>query len=160
MSTTESEAKPAAPAANVELVRKVYAKDLREKDRVTTVFKVAKKSKTTARSGKSFLVLTLVDRTGELDARVFDRVDEVEGAFAEGDYLLVEGGLISFHNKPQLVIEKLEKLDPEPIDPAEFTPAAGAGAGAGEGAGAGAAAGSSSAEDGRPPAAVRELVDR
>src|SRR3954467_11963767 len=134
-----SESKP------VELVRKVYARDLREKDKVQTVFKVAKKSRTTARSGKSFLVVGLLDRTGELDARVFDKVDELEGAFAEGDYLLVEGNVIAFHGKPQLVIEKLEKLDPEPIDPVEFTPAPGA-------AGAPPAPG----EDGRAPGAVRE----
>lgn len=139
-----SESKP------VELVRKVYARDLREKDRVQTVFKVAKKSRTSARSGKSFLVVTLVDRTGELDARVFEKVDELEPAFAEGDYLLVEGNMIAFHGKPQLVIEKLEKLDPEPIDPAEFTPPPAA-----QGAPAAAAG-----EDGRPPSAVRELVDR
>jgi 3'-5' exoribonuclease len=147
---TESEAKPAAP---VEMVRKVYAKDLRDKDKVQTVFKVAKKSRTTARSGKSFLVVGLVDRTGELDARVFDKVDDLEGAFAEGDYLLVEGNVIAFHGKPQLVIEKLEKLDPEPIDPAEFTPGPAAAASS-------AAPGSASGEDGRPPAAVRELVER
>jgi len=145
-----SESKP------VELVRKVYARDLREKDKVQTVFKVARKSKTTARSGKAFLVVSLVDRTGELDARVFDKVDELESVFAEGDYLLVEGGVIAFHGKPQLVIEKLEKLDPEPLDPAEFAapPAAAADKGAGG------APAPSGGEDGRPPAGVRELVDR
>jgi 3'-5' exoribonuclease len=148
----ESESKPAAtPAAPVELVRKVYAKDLREKDKVQTVFKVAKKSRTTARSGKSFLVVGLVDRTGELDARVFDKVDELEPTFAEGDYLLVEGNVIAFHGKPQLVIEKLEKLDPEPLDPAEFAPPP---------APLGTVPATPSAEDGRPPAGVRELVDR
>jgi 3'-5' exoribonuclease len=106
------------------MVRKVYVRDLREKDRVHTVFRVGKKARTQARNGKAFMVVTLVDRTGELDARIFERVDELEPAFAEGDYVLVQGGVISFHHKPQLVIEKLEKLDPEPIDPKEFTPAA------------------------------------
>src|SRR5678815_1623857 len=102
------------------------------------------KSRTTARSGKAFLVVTLVDRTGELDARVFDKVDEQEAAFAEGDFLLVEGNVIAFHGKPQLVIEKLEKLDPEPLDPAEF--AAPASAPAAPQGGSGPA--SSSSEDG------------
>ncbi len=152
MSQNDSESKPAAPAAPVELVRKIYAKDLREKDRVHTVFRVAKKSRTTARSGKSFLMVGLQDRTGELDARVFDKVDEVEGAFSEGDYLLVEGNVIAFHGKPQLVIDKLEKLDPEPIDPAEFTPAAPAAAASSPNAGPG--------EEGRPAPSARDLLDR
>jgi len=113
----------AAPRAPVEMVRKVYAKDVRDKDRLHTVFRVARKAKHVARSGKAFLIVGLEDKTGELDARVFDNVDAADALFAPGDYLLVEGGVISFHGKPQVVIERAEKLDPEPLDPAEFTPA-------------------------------------
>jgi 3'-5' exoribonuclease len=108
--------------ASLEQVRKVYAKDLREKDRVHTVFRVTQKSRVTARSGKVFLSAVLADKSGEVDARVFERADELDAAFASGDYLLVEGNVIAFHGKPQVVIEKLEKLDPEPLDPKEFEP--------------------------------------
>lgn len=104
------------------MVRKVYAKDLREKDQVHTVFKVTKKQKTQSRGGKTFLMVTLADKTGELEARVFDDVDAADGAFAAGDYVLVRGEIITFHGRAQLVIAKVERLDPEPIDPKEFTP--------------------------------------
>ena len=129
MSTPESDvASPSSPAPDSalppaedsETVRKVYAKDLREKERLRTVFKVTKKTRLTARSGKPFLTLALGDRTGEVDARVFDKVDELEGTFVLGDYVLLDGHVIAFHGKPQVVIERLERLDPEPIDPAEF----------------------------------------
>jgi 3'-5' exoribonuclease len=110
--------------ASVETVRKVYAKDLREKDQVNTVFRVTKKDRVTARSGKVFLSVVLVDKSGEIDARVFDKVDALEPAFSIGDYVLVRGSVIAFHGKSQVVIEALEKLDPEPLDPKEFEPPA------------------------------------
>ena len=115
---------PTTPSgdAPVETVRKVYAKDLREKDTVHTVFRVTQKSRVTARSGKVFLSLVLADKSGEVDARIFDKVEALEPAFASGDYVLVRGSVISFHGKSQLVIEALERLDPEPLDPKEFEP--------------------------------------
>ena len=125
--TTDHQADPtptSSDASSVETVRKVYAKDLREKDQVHTVFRVSQKSRVTARSGKMFLSLVLTDKSGEIDARVFDKVEALEPAFAAGDYVLVKGHAIAFHGKTQVVIEALEKLDPEPLDPKEFEPPA------------------------------------
>lgn len=104
----------------VETIRKVYVKDLREKQAIHTVFKVTKKSKQTGRSGRAYIVLTLGDRTGEVDGRVFENVDVLEQTFLEGDFVLVKGSVIGWQKKPQVVVEALERLDPEPIDPAEF----------------------------------------
>lgn len=122
--TTENETQAATstPEASVETVRKVYAVDLREKDRVNTVFRVTKKEKVNARSGKVFLSLSLADKSGTVDARVFDKVDVLEPAFQSGDYVLVQGSVIVFHGRTQVVVEAMERLDPEPLDPQEFEP--------------------------------------
>ena len=103
-----------------EVVRKVYVRDLRDKQPVHTVFKVTRKARATARSGKVFLVVGLGDRTGEVDARVFDRVDALEPAFEAGDLVLVRGHVTQFQGRPQILLEQVDRLDPEPIDPAEF----------------------------------------
>ena len=110
----------AATTAAEETVRKVYVRDLREKQPVFTVFRVTRKSRHNSRNGKSFLVLGFGDRTGEVDGRVFDGVDALENSFRQDDYVLVKGQVVSFHGKPQVIAESLERLDPEPIDPAEF----------------------------------------
>ncbi|WP_375760353.1 HD domain-containing protein [Corallococcus exercitus] len=123
--TTENESQAATsstPEASVETVRKVYAADLREKDRVNTVFRVTKKEKVNARSGKVFLSLSLADKSGTVDARVFDKVDALEPVFQSGDYVLVQGSVIVFHGRTQVVVEAVERLDPEPLDPKEFEP--------------------------------------
>ncbi len=114
----DSNAQP--PDESLEEVRKVYVKDLRDKQGVHTVFKVTRKVKQTGRSGKSYLVVGLGDRTGEVDARVFDKVEELDAAFIEGDYVLLRGSVTTWQKQPQIVIEAVERLDPEPIDPEEF----------------------------------------
>ena len=68
---------PSSPGPADEVVRKVYVRDLRDKQPVHTVFKVTRKARATSRSGKAFLVVGLGDRTGEVDARVFERVEQV-----------------------------------------------------------------------------------
>jgi 3'-5' exoribonuclease len=108
------------PPSADETVRKVYVRDLREKQPVFTVFRVTRKGRHTARNGKSFLVLGFGDKTGEVDGRVFEGIDAVENAFRVDDYVLVKGHVVSFHGKPQVIAESLERLDPEPIDATEF----------------------------------------
>ncbi|MBL8953563.1 MAG: hypothetical protein JNK82_22500 [Myxococcaceae bacterium] len=103
-------------------MRKVFAKDAKPGATLNTVFRVADKNRHTAKSGKVFLTMTLLDKSGRLDGRIFDNVDAAEAGFENGDYLLVSGKVALFHGKTQLVIEKLEKLDPGPMDEKEFTP--------------------------------------
>lgn len=120
--TNETNQNSTATETAEERVRKVYVRDVQSGQNLHTVFRASKKQKSTSRQGKPFLALTLVDKTGELEARVFDNVDAADTAFAPKDYLLVKGRVITFHNKPQLVIETLDRLDPTPMDEKEFTP--------------------------------------
>src|SRR5688572_6503477 len=106
------------------MVRKIYVRDLREGEKLTTVFRVTRKHRNTGRSGKPFVALSLADKTGEVDARIFDKIDENDAAFGAGDYVLIEGEVITFHGKRQVVIARVDRLDPEPMDPKEFTPPA------------------------------------
>jgi 3'-5' exoribonuclease len=117
---THSDVHSSEAAPGDEVVRKVYVRDLRDKQPVHTVFKVTRKTRTTARSGKVFLVVGLGDRTGEVDARVFDKVDAIEPTFQTGDLVLLRGHVTQFQGKPQILIEQVDRLDPEPIDPTEF----------------------------------------
>lgn len=117
MSQTETET---ANSPTDEQIRKSYAKDLKSGEAVHTVFKATRKEKAASRAGKPYLSLTLTDRTGEVDGRVFENVEAADGAFSTGDYLLLKGRVGSFHGKAQIVIDRLERLDPEPIDPKEF----------------------------------------
>src|SRR3954468_10451397 len=92
--TAPAENSNSPEVSSEEQIRKVYVRALKEKDNVYSVFRVGKKVKNTGRSGKSFLAVTLQDKTGEIDARVFDNVDAADAAFTDGDYLLVKASVI------------------------------------------------------------------
>jgi RecG-like helicase len=119
--TEEAKTNTEPTTEQVERVRKVFVRDLSLQQKVHTVFRVAKKSRHLARNGKAFLALSLVDKTGEIPGRIFDNVEAANAAFEENDYLLVKGTVIHFRGKPQLLIEQLERLAPEPMDAGEFT---------------------------------------
>ena len=97
-------------------------KDVKEGERVKAIFAVTRKAVPTAKSGKTYLAATLVDRTGEIEARSFDRVDEFSALFEEKDLVEVEGAIGSFQGKPQLRFESIVKVDPATagIDAADF----------------------------------------
>jgi RecG-like helicase len=120
-----SQTEPTDTNSSDERIRKIYVKSLKVGETVHTVFRAARKEKLHSRAGKPFLSLTLVDRTGEVDGRVFEAVEAADQAFSTDDYLLVKGKVGQFHGKTQIVVERLERLDPGPIDAAEFewTPA-------------------------------------
>ena len=104
-------------------MEKTWVKDVKEGERVKAIFAVARKAVPTAKSGKSYLAATLVDRTGEIEARSFDRVDEFSALFEEKDLVEVEGAIGSFQGKPQLRFESIVKVDPAAagIEAADFT---------------------------------------
>jgi 3'-5' exoribonuclease len=99
---------------------KIWVKDVKEGERAKSVFLVARKATPTAKSGKTYLAVTFQDRTGELEARAFDKVEELGASFEEKDYVEVEGAIGAFQGKPQLRIESVAKVDAATLDAAEF----------------------------------------
>lgn len=99
---------------------KTWVKDVKEGERLKAVFLVARKATPTAKSGKTYLAITLTDKTGELEARSFDKVEELAALFEEKDHVEAEGLVGTFQGKPQLRLETIAKLDPAGLDAAEF----------------------------------------
>src|SRR5512142_2654203 len=101
---------------------KIWVKDVKEGERLKSVFLVARKAIPTAKSGKTYLAITLQDRTGELEARAFDKVEELAPKFDEKDHVQIEGQVGLFQGRPQLRIETVDKVDLAAAggDPSEF----------------------------------------
>ncbi|HET6923134.1 MAG TPA: OB-fold nucleic acid binding domain-containing protein, partial [Anaeromyxobacteraceae bacterium] len=101
---------------------KIWVKDVKEGERLKSVFLVARKAIPTAKSGKTYLALTLQDKTGELEARAFERVEELAQGFEEKDCVEVEGQIGHFQGKPQLRLDSAAKADLAALggDAAEF----------------------------------------
>jgi 3'-5' exoribonuclease len=100
---------------------KIWVKDVKEGERLKSVFLVSRKAVPTAKSGKTYLSVTLQDKTGELEARAFEKVEELAPLFEEKAHVEVEGPVGSFQGKAQLKIETATAVgDAAQLDPAEF----------------------------------------
>jgi 3'-5' exoribonuclease len=92
-----------------------------EPDRVVEgVFAVRSKRRLRTKAGAPYLALELVDRSGRIEARVWNDVELLDGRFEEGDAVRVLGRAERFRDRLQLEIRTLEAAD---VDPASLTPA-------------------------------------
>jgi len=77
---------------------------------VTSTFVVVTKQIKPKKTGEPYLALTLGDRSGQLDAKMWDNVDDVLEAFEQDDFLKVKGLINKYKQRFQLTIHKLRKL--------------------------------------------------
>ena len=58
-----------------------FVKDLKEGEPVRDLFLVGNKALLTSNAGKPYLTLQLRDRTGQIEARVWDRAEDIGKRF-------------------------------------------------------------------------------
>src|SRR5215471_11674118 len=100
-----------------------YIKELEANQTITGVFLVTLKDVRQKKSGEPYLSLTLTDRTGELDAKMFDNAAEAIDTFDKDDYIRVKGLVQVFQNRPQLSVHKIQPVADVEVDVADFLPA-------------------------------------
>ncbi|HKI50592.1 MAG TPA: HD domain-containing protein [Geothermobacteraceae bacterium] len=105
-------------------MKKTFVAEIRERDQVESPFLVRDKITAMAKNGKPYLTLKLMDKSGELEGRVWDRVDELAARFERDDFVLVRGKASSYLGKMQLVVQELEKLDDQLVSLGDFLPVA------------------------------------
>jgi 3'-5' exoribonuclease len=89
---------------------------------VTSSFVVVSKQIKPKKSGEPYLALTLGDRSGQLEAKMWDNVEEVLNAFEQDDFLKIKGLINKYKNRFQLTIHKLRKLGDSEIDFSDYLP--------------------------------------
>ena len=101
---------------------KIFVNDIQERDWVESPFLVRDKIMAMAKNGKPYMTLKLVDRTGEVEGRVWDRVDEFNDCFDRDDFILIKGKASVYLGKMQLVIQDIERLPDSSVVLADFLP--------------------------------------
>lgn len=99
-------------------------RSLKDRENVDSLFLVKEKNVAVGKNGRPFMGLQLGDATGTIDARIWDRVDELSRGFEVGDVLKIKGLVQLFQNRKQLIIHRLERVDSTSIDFSEFIPQA------------------------------------
>jgi 3'-5' exoribonuclease len=98
-------------------------RDLKPNEVVTVVLLVHTKEIRQKRTGEPYLSMTLSDRSGELDAKMWDNVAEVMDTFDKDDFIKVKGLMQLYNNRPQFTVHKLRPLADHEVDFADFFPA-------------------------------------
>lgn len=99
-----------------------YAAQISESDNLKDVFLVKSKTLAVGKTGKSYLVLSLMDKTGDLEGRVWDNADAAAEKFDVDDFVKVGGTVSSYMGKLQLKISHVEKVKDSDVNISDFLP--------------------------------------
>jgi len=103
-------------------VKSPYVNELTPDTDVSAVFLVEYKEVRQKRSGEPYLILTLSDKTGDLDAKMWDNAASVADAFDRDDFVRVRGQVQIFQNKPQFTVHRLQRIPDHEIEIGDFLP--------------------------------------
>ena len=103
----------------------MFVSDIKDRSQVDSVFLVREKITAMAKNGKPYLTIKLMDKTGEVEGKVWDNVDQLSAAFAKDDFVAVRSKATVYLGKMQLVIGDLRRVRDEEIDLSDFLPEAG-----------------------------------
>lgn len=107
-------------------MKEIFASDLAQfENQVITGFFVASNRQLRTKSdGSNYLSMTLLDRTGQLEARMWEVKDAED--FASGDVIKLRGSVCRYQEKLQIKIDRLRRADPvadvEEYDLGDFVP--------------------------------------
>ena len=89
---------------------------------ITSSFVVASKQAKPKKSGELYLALTLADRTGQIEAKMWDNVSEHISIFGQDDFVKIRGLINKFNGKFQLTVHKLRSMEESEVEPADYLP--------------------------------------
>ena len=100
-------------------------RDLQSGDLVQNFFLIKVADYKTASNNKSYLDLTLVDQTGEINAKLWDHSTETEPYYVQNMLVRVRGNVSEWQSRLQLKIDKIRVATEEDgLDIGDFVPVA------------------------------------
>src|SRR5580700_7599787 len=98
-------------------------RELKPNEIATAVFLVQSKEIRQKRTGEPYLSLLLGDRSGEIDAKMWDNVAEVMDTFDRDHFIKIKGLMQLYNNRSQFTIHKLRRVDDSEVDFRDYFPA-------------------------------------
>jgi 3'-5' exoribonuclease len=89
---------------------------------IISSFVVAVKQVKPRKSGEPYLALTLADRSGQIEAKMWDNVGDCIDGFEQDQFIKVKGLINKYNQRFQLTIHKLRRLHESEIDFADYLP--------------------------------------
>ena len=99
-----------------------FIEDLQANESVTDYFLVQTKDVRLKKSGEPYLSLILSDRTGRLDAKMWDGIEDVVNTFENGSFVKIDGFVRIYRMQPQVTIQRLRLANESEIEIGDYLP--------------------------------------
>ena len=99
-----------------------YIETFREGDRISDIYLCKVRQQAVSKNGKAYENVKLQDKTGMIDAKIWDPGSSGIGEFDAMCYVHVTGEITMFQGSPQLNIKRLRRADEEEYNTADYVP--------------------------------------
>jgi len=99
-----------------------FSKSVRESERVSSPFLIKYSAVATGKTGKAYMNVILTDKSGDLEARIFDQVPKFNSQAVKDTFVQVEGVAQNFNGRIQVHIKDLTVLREDEIIIDEYLP--------------------------------------
>ena len=109
-------------------MKKVFVDELNVGIQVDSIFLVRDKKLGTTKNGRPYLDLNLIDKTGKVAAKVWEKredqsyVERVYESFGKNDFVRVSGRVESYRENNQLNVDRIEVVDAKDVELEDFLP--------------------------------------
>ena len=100
----------------------IFVSDLRENQPVDSIFMCAAKNQGVTKSGSGYLTLKLLDRSGEIEGRVWDRANDLARGFEKSDYVRVRGQATLYQGRLQIRVHDVARVSETEVAAEDFLP--------------------------------------
>ncbi|MBS4960852.1 MAG: 3'-5' exoribonuclease YhaM family protein [Clostridiales bacterium] len=98
-----------------------YLNEIREGENVVEHYLCKSRQMLKSRAGKSYLSLKLQDKTGVVDAKVWDLNNDIK-SFEENEFIKIDAIAIIYQNEIQLNVRKIRRSMEGEYDPVDYIP--------------------------------------
>ena len=99
-----------------------FIKDYKDGDRVFDIYLCKHKTSAVTKNGKPYDSVILQDKTGTLDAKIWDPANPGIGEFDTLDYIEVYGEITSFQGALQVNVKRIRKCQEDEYQPSDYLP--------------------------------------
>lgn len=99
----------------------IWIKDYQDGNRIGETLLVTQVSKGTTTTNASFLTITLQDKTGSIEGKIWDVKPGIEQLVQPGVFLQVQGEVILYRTSLQIKIDQVKLMNADSLDISDFT---------------------------------------
>ncbi len=101
-------------------MKKSMVTDLKEGMIVDSTFLIKDKTLGTGKTGKDYLTIVLGDKSGDVEARVWDNAKEIDSTISTNDVIQVRGRVNNYKGKLQVSVDEIRWIDKSLVELSDY----------------------------------------